>query len=94
MTLQDLKIILDGLETVGLQHGDVPRCQQVFDDGYCLADILGGGFALRLICWEGITAEGGTMRVESHAQMGRLLLFEYLLECVHKSDDGRCVQSL
>ena len=54
--------------------------------------VLWRGFALRLILWERLVAEGLAV-VERHADEGGALLLQYLVEGVDKSHDGRGVHA-
>ena len=81
-----------GLETVDLQTGDVPRLEQLLDDGHRALDVLGCLLALRLILRESFVAEGLPV-VESHADVSGVLLVDDFLERVHKPHHGRCVQA-
>ena len=75
------------LEAVYLQHGDVHRRDDVLNNRYRGADVLGRGFALRLVRRECLVAEGLAM-VERHADVRGLLFGEYLVERVHEAHDG------
>ena len=83
-----------GLVAIHLQHRYAIGSQQFLDDGNGLFDVLGCGFALGLVGRKLLAAEGGAMGVEGHAKILGLLLFNHLLQGVHKADDGTCVESL
>lgn len=76
-----------GLEAVYLQHGDVHRRDDVLNNRYRGAYVLGRGFALRLVRRECLVAECLAM-VERHADVRGLLFGEYLVERVHEAHDG------
>ena len=75
------------LEAVYLQHGDVHRRDDVLNNRYRGAYVLGRGFALRLVRRERLVAEGLAV-VECHADVRGLLFGEYLVERVHEAHDG------
>ena len=81
-----------GLKAIDLQTGDVPRLEQLLDDGHRAFDVLGCLLALRLILRESFVAERLPV-VESHADVSGVLLVDDFLERVHKPHHGRCVQA-
>ena len=80
------------LKAIDLQTWDVPRLEQLLDDGHRAFDVLGSLLALRLILRESFVAEGLPV-VESHADVSGVLLVDDFLERVHKPHYGRCVQA-
>ena len=81
------------LESIDLKDGNPIGFQQVFDDGHGLTDILWRLLALGLVGREGLAAEGGSMGIEGHADMGGLFLREHLVQRVEEAHDGTCIQS-
>ena len=82
-----------GLVVLHFEARDAVGLQYLLDIGHRQADGLGSLLALRLILRIGFVAEGAARGVESHAQVGGLLLLNDLLQGVHKAQDGRCVLS-
>jgi len=76
------------------QDGDAEGCDDFFYNRYREADVLGSFFALCLILFVGFVAESRPGRVESHANVGRLLAFEYIGQGVDKAKNGRGVHPL
>ena len=83
-----------GLETIYLQDGYAVCFKQIFNDGNCLSDIFGCFFALGFVGRESLAAEGRTMWIECHADMGRFLFGEHLVQCVQESHDSTRIQAL
>ena len=77
-----------GFEAIGLEDGDAHGAQDIFDDRHTHADVFWCLLALRFIGGERLAAEGGSVGIESHAQVGGLFLGHHLVQGVHETHDG------
>ena len=82
------------LETIDLQDGNAVGIEQVFNDGNSLTDVFGRLLTLCLILWKSLATERGSVGVESHTDVRRLLLGEHLVQGVEESHNGAGVESL
>ena len=80
------------LETIHLKNRNVISLQDILDDRYRELDVFRCLFSLCLIRRKSLVAEGFAM-VESHGNMGWLLLGEYLVERIYEAHDGRRIES-
>ena len=80
------------LESIDLEDRYSIGLKQVFDDRNSLSDIFWSLLALSLVGRECLAAEGWSVGVEGHANMGGLFFCEHLVEGVEEAHDGTCVQ--
>ena len=76
-----------------MQDRDAVSLEQILDDRHGLADIFRCLFTLSLIRREGLAAEGGSMRIEGHTDMGGLLFGEHLVEGIQEAHNGTRIQT-
>ena len=81
------------LETIHLKNRNVISLQDILDDRYRELDVFRCLFSLCLIRRKSLVAEGFAM-VESHRNMGWLLLGEYLVEGIAEAHYTRSIKSL
>ena len=75
------------LEIVDKQAWDVHCLEYLFYDRYCLANVLRSLLTLAFILRKSLVSECFT-RVESHSDMRRFLLCDYLVQSVHEAHNG------
>ena len=80
-----------GLEAGHLDDGDVVGLDNLLDDGHRVAYHLGCLLTLGLVLLVGLVTEGGTLGVEPHGDVRRILFLEQLFECIDKPQNGRSV---
>ena len=83
-----------GLVARHLEDGDAVGTDDVLYNRYGEADGFGRLLALGLVLFVGLVAEGGPGRVEGHADVGGVLLFEHFFEGIDEAQDGRSVLPL
>ena len=76
-----------------MQDRDAVSLEQILDDRHSLADILWCLFTLGFVLRKSLAAEGRSMRVEGHADMGRFLFGEHLVQRVQESHNGTRIQT-
>ena len=76
------------------QNRDAISTDDVLYNRYGKTDDFGCFFALGLVLLVGFVAEGRARRVKGYTYVCRILFFEYIFQCVDKTQDGRCSQSL
>ena len=81
------------LEARHLQDGDAVGADEVLDNGYSPADVLGRGLALRLVFGIHLVAERAARRVEGDAEIVGPVRADDLLQRVHEAEDRRGVLS-
>ena len=80
-----------GFVSCDFYNGYIIGSNDLFDNGYRLADYFGRFFPLRFIFLIGFMSESRTGRIESDGDVRRVLFTEDFFECIDKTEDGRCV---
>lgn len=70
------------------ENGDSVSAYDVFDERHCVAYVLGGGLALRLVFRISLVAEGGSGGVERHSQIVRLVVAQEVFERIDETEYG------
>ena len=81
-----------GLEPFHLDQRDVVSFDNLLDDRHRQLDVLGSRGACSLVIFGGLMAERRTLRIEAYRDVRGILLAQQFLECVHKAENGGCVE--
>ena len=82
-----------GFVTGIFQDRDMVCADNIFYDGNRKPDSLRRLFPLRFVMLINFVAEGRSGRIKGDADMRGVFFFQNILQCIHESQDSRCVET-